>query len=75
MSSQKPKKSRILKVQVSFEASRISDECIACAYEQVIPELRLSTRKSSQNPGLQNELIRERVEEIDYFNSLNFDSG
>jgi hypothetical protein len=75
MSSQKPKKSRILKVQVSFEASRISDECIACAYEQVIPELRLSTLKSSQNPGLQNELIRERVEEIDYFNSLNFDSG
>lgn len=75
MSSQKPKKSRILKVQVSFEASRISDECMACAYEQVIPELRLSTRKSSQNPGLQNELTREGAEEVGHFNSLNFGSG
>lgn len=75
MSSQKPKKSRILKVQVSFEASRISDECMACAYAQVMPEFRLSTRKSSQNPGLQNELTRERAEEIGHFNSLDFGSG
>lgn len=29
--SQKPKKRRILKVQVSFEVSRVSDECLACA--------------------------------------------
>lgn len=37
MSSREPKKRRVLKVHVSFEASRMADECLAAAYEQVIP--------------------------------------
>lgn len=75
MSSQKPKKNRILKVEVSFEVSRVSDECLALAYEQVIPELRRSTRKDTENPSSSKELPREQAQDISYFNSLDFGRG
>lgn len=75
MSSQKPKKSRILKVQVSFEVSRVSDECLASAYEQVIPELRLPTRKDTQRSYSPLELTKEKAEDISYSNSDDFGTG
>jgi len=75
MSSQKPKKSRILKVQVSFEVSRVSDECLASAYEQVIPEQRRPTRKDTQRSYSPKELTREKAEDISYFNSLDCGEG
>jgi len=75
MSSQKPKKSRILKVQVSFEVSRVSDECLASAYEQVIPELRLQTRTDTQRSDSRREQTRKKAEEISYCNLLDVGQG
>ncbi len=63
MSSQKPKKRPKIKVQVSFEASRVSDDCLASAYEQVIPVHSRTTRKQTQ-------LVTQ--EEINLFDSLDF---
>ncbi len=68
MSSKKPKNSHNLKVQVSFEASRLSDECLARAYEEVAPELLKRTRKNIQRPCLQSELIREIASICSNFN-------
>jgi len=72
MSSKKPKKSRNLKVQVSFEVSRVSDECLASAYEQVIPEQRRPTQKDTKRPIEPLELTRETAEKSRYFDSLDF---
>ena len=50
MNSKKPKKSRSLKVRVSFEAGRLSDEYLARAYEEVAPELLRRTEEDIQRP-------------------------
>jgi hypothetical protein len=52
MNSKKPKKSRSLKVRVSFEAGRLSDEYLARAYEEVAPELLRRTGEDIQRPCL-----------------------
>ena len=70
--SQKPKKRRILKVQVSFEASRVSDECLVSAYEQVLPVLARATLAGSQQTPKQKEPTRETVEDTSDFNSSDF---
>ncbi len=72
MSSQKPKKRPILKVQVSFEASRVSNDCLASAYEQVVPVRSRTTLKDSQHSSKPIEPIRETQEETSLFDSLNF---
>jgi len=75
MSSKKPKKSRSLKVQVSFEVSRVSDECLASAYSQVIPEQRRPIQKDTKHSIEALELTRMTVEESKYFDSLDFGKG
>ncbi len=72
MSSQKPKKRLSLKVQVSFEASRVSDDCLASAYEQVIPVRKRTTRKDTQHSLQPTELARETLEQMNTFDSLDF---
>lgn len=51
MSEQKSK--RELKIQVRFEASRVAGECLANAYEQVVPLVRRTTAASGK---IANEL-------------------
>lgn len=46
MSHQKSK--RELKIKVRFEASRIAGECLANAYEQVVPLVRRTTVASGE---------------------------
>jgi hypothetical protein len=46
MSEQKSK--RELKIHVRFEASRLADECLANAYEQVVPLVRRTTAASGE---------------------------
>lgn len=70
--SQKPKKRRILKVQVSFEASRVSDECLVSAYLEVLPVLARATLAGSQQTPKQKESTRETVEDTSDFNSSDF---
>ena len=75
MSSQKPKKRRILKVQVSFEVSRVSDECLAGAYEQVIPVHSRVAQADSQQPSQHSEPTRVSVESSSFFDSSDFGYG
>ena len=72
MSSQKPKKRPKIKVQVSFEASRVSDNCLASAYEQVVPVHSRTTLKDTQHSSKPIELTRETQEETSLFDSLDF---
>jgi len=51
MSHQKSK--RELEIHVRFEASRIAEECLAKAYEQVVPLVR---RTTTANGETANEL-------------------
>jgi hypothetical protein len=46
MSQQKSK--RELEIHVRFEASRVADECLANAYEQVVPLVRRTTAASGK---------------------------
>lgn len=48
MSKTVHRKEKILRVTVSFEPSRLSDECLATAYELVIPLVCQDTKKQSQ---------------------------
>lgn len=68
MSSQKPKKRPKIKVQVSFEASRVSDDCLAAAYEQVVPVRSRTTLKDTQH--LSKPI--EPIEETSLLDSLDF---
>lgn len=72
MSSQKPKKRQILKVQVSFEVSRVSDECLAYAYLEVLPVRSRSALTGSQQTPKQKEPTREAFEDTRYFNASDF---
>lgn len=68
MSSQKPKKRPKITVRVSFEASRVSDDCLASAYEQVVPMRSRTTLKDSQY--LSKPV--EPIEETSLLDSLDF---
>ncbi len=68
MSSQKPKKRPKITVQVSFEASRVSDDCLASAYEQVVTMRSRTTLKDSQY--LSKPV--EPIEETSLLDSLDF---
>lgn len=46
MSEQKSK--RELKIHVQFEASRVAGECLANAYEQIVPLVRRATSASGE---------------------------
>lgn len=49
MSEKAAKKRKSLNVSVSFEPSRLADECLAAAYEQVIPiRSRLTSTKEAR---------------------------
>jgi hypothetical protein len=43
MDQPKPKRNRVLEVQVSFEVSRLSPEHLVAAYEQILPPVRRAT--------------------------------
>ena len=62
MSSRKSKKLAVLKVHVSFETSRVADECLADAYEQVVPLVRRVTASGSQLAAVDSDQIRRTVE-------------
>ena len=72
MSSQKPKKRRILKVQVSFEVSRMSDECLASAYLEVLPVVARASLIGSQPTPKQKQPIRETLEDTSCFDGSDF---
>ena len=55
MSHQQSK--RELKIHVRFEASRIASECLANAYEQIVPLVRRTTAASGETV---NELPEPR---------------
>lgn len=58
--SRRQKKKKALEVQVSFEASRIASECLASAYEQIVPQIRCCTsasrKKTDANPEPQQQV-------------------
>ena len=72
MSSQKPKKRRILKVQVSFEVSRVSDECLASAYLEVLPVVARASLIGNQPTPKQKQPTRETVEDTSCFDASDF---
>ena len=56
-SMSRKKSQRELEVHVHFEASRIAGECLANAYEQIVPLVRRSTAASGETA---NELPEPR---------------
>ena len=72
MSSEKPKKRQILKVQVSFEASRVSDECLASAYLEVLPVVARASLIGSQPTPKQKQPTRETLKDTSCFDTSDF---
>ena len=62
-------------MQVSFEVSRVSDECLAGAYEQVIPVHSRVAQADSQQPSQHSEPTRVSVESSSFFDSSDFGYG
>lgn len=60
MSHQKSNK-RELEIHVRFEASRVAGECLANAYEQVVPLVRRTTAASGETA---NELPQPKERKV-----------
>ena len=66
MSSRSSKKRKELKVVVSFEASRMASECLACAYEQVVPLVSRTTPDAGSQLPLVHAQPPSSVEETNW---------
>jgi hypothetical protein len=59
--SRRQKKKAALEVKVSFEASRIASECLASAYEQIVPQIRCCTSASRKKTNAKPEPPQQQV--------------
>ncbi len=70
MSSQLPNKRKQLKVMVSFETSRLADECLASAYEQVVPLVSRATPSQGPSASVETAQAQPAQEKVSGFDSL-----
>ena len=61
MSRRQKKRQQVLEVKVSFEASRIACECLASAYEQIVPQVSCCTSASRKKPNTKSEPPQQQV--------------
>ena len=62
MSKKAAKKRKSLTVSVSYEPSRLADECLAAAYEQVVPvKSRLTSTKEASDEIAQAQFVEADV--------------
>jgi hypothetical protein len=61
MSRRQKKRQPALEVKVSFEASRIASECLASAYEQIVPQVRCCTSASKKKTNAEPEPQQRQV--------------
>ena len=61
MSRRQKKRQPALEVKVSFEASRIASECLASAYEQIVPQVSCCTSASRKKNNAQPESLGQQV--------------
>lgn len=61
MSRRQKKRKQALEVKVSFEASRIALECLASAYEQIVPQVRCCTSASRKKTNAKPEPPQQQV--------------
>jgi len=57
----KGKPKPVLEVKVSFEASRIAAECLASAYEQIVPQVSCCTSASRKTTHAKPEPPQQQV--------------
>lgn len=61
MSRRQKQRKPALEVKVSFEASRIASECLASAYEQIVPQVSSCTAASRNQTNAQPESPQQQV--------------
>lgn len=61
MSRRQNKRKPALEVKVSFEASRIASECLASAYEQIVPQVSCCTSASRKKTNAKPEPPQQQV--------------
>ena len=61
MSRRQKKRQPALEVKVSFEASRIASECLASAYEQIVPQVSCCTSTSRKKTNAKSETLGQQV--------------
>ena len=61
MSRRQKKRKPALEVKVSFEASRIASECLANAYEQIVPQVSCCTSASRKKTNANPEPPQQQV--------------
>ena len=57
----KGKPKPVLEVKISFEASRIASECLASAYEQIVPQVSCCTSTSRKKTNAKSETLGQQV--------------
>lgn len=61
MSRHQKKQKSALEVKVSFEASRVASECLASAYEQIVPQVSSCTSASRKKTSAKPESLGQQV--------------
>jgi len=61
MSRRQKKRQPALEVKVSFEASRLVFECLASAYEQIVPPVHSCTSASREKTNAKPEPAQRQV--------------
>jgi hypothetical protein len=61
MSRRQKKQKPALEVKVSFETSRIASECLASAYEQIVPQVCSCTSASKKKTNAKSEPLGQQV--------------
>lgn len=61
MSRRQKKRQPALEVKVSFEASRIALECLASAYEQILPQVSCCTSANRKKNNAKPEPPQQQV--------------
>lgn len=64
MSRRNHKCDQVLEIHVRFEASHITSECLASAYEQIVPLVRRTTSASGSLPSVKPESTEQQVGEM-----------
>ena len=61
MSRRKHKRDQALEVHVRFEVSHVALECLASAYEQIVPQVRSCTSASRERSNIKPEPTQQQV--------------
>lgn len=61
MSRRNHKRDQVLEIHVRFESNRVTSECLASPYEQIVPLVRRTTEATGSQTSVKSEPTEQQV--------------